>query len=112
MKNTLLFLATAVCCCFLNCTYPAEIQAPDATRYIRISPDNSSYFSFSDGTPYIPVGINMINPSGRNNENPDSAFMEIGQWMKNLSENGGNYIRIWLSPSFWDIEETAGKYSE
>ena len=80
--------------------------------YIRVSPDNFSYFSFSNGSPYIPVGINMINPSGRYSGNPDSAFYEIDQWMKNFSENGGNFIRVWLSNSFWDIEEEAGKYSE
>ena len=83
-----------------------------SNSYIKVSHDNFSYFSFSDGSPYIPVGINMINPSGRYNENPDSAFYEIDQWMKNLSENGGNFIRVWLSYSFWDIEEEAGKYNE
>ena len=54
----------------------------------------------------------MINPSGRYSGNPDSAFYEIDQWMKNLSENGGNFIRVWLSNSFWDIEEEAEKYNE
>ncbi|HET9277230.1 MAG TPA: hypothetical protein VFN95_03570, partial [Flavitalea sp.] len=82
-------------------------------RYIEISKINPAYFSFSDGSPYIPVGINLINPSGRNHENPDSAFDEIEQWMKNLFQYGGNYIRIWLSQSFWDIEDkAAGKYSD
>ena len=81
-------------------------------RYIGVSRDNPAYFSFSDGSSYIPVGINMINPSDRYRENPDSAFSEIDQWMKNLSENGGNYIRVWLSNSFWDMEEEAGKYKE
>ncbi len=81
--------------------------------FIGVSSVNPSYFSFSDGTPYIPVGINMINPSGRYNDNPDSALLEIGRWMKNLSENGGNYVRIWLSESFWDMEDKeAGVYSE
>lgn len=81
-------------------------------RYVKVSMENSSYFSFTDGVTYIPVGINMINPSGHFSEKPDSAFYEIDQWMKNLSENGGNYIRIWLSNSFWDIEEEAGNYNE
>ena len=80
--------------------------------FIGISKKNTAYFSYADGSTYIPVGINMINPSGRNASNPDSAFAEIEQWMKNLSVNGGNYIRIWLSNSFWDIEESAGKYDE
>ncbi len=90
-------------------------QSPNqssALRYIGVSKDNPSYFSFSDGSSYIPVGINMINPSSRTHENADSAFHEIEQWMKNLSENGGNYIRVWLSESFWDVEGQAGKYNE
>ncbi len=81
-------------------------------RFIGVSPANNSYFTFSDGQTYIPIGINMINPSGRYSANPDSAFYEIDQWMKNLSENGGNYVRVWLSNSFWDMEAEAGKYEE
>ena len=81
-------------------------------RFVEVSKLNSNYFAFSDGTTYIPIGINMINPSGRNGHNPDSAFAEIEGWMRNLSENGGNYIRIWLSQSFWDIELKAGQYDE
>ncbi len=61
-------------------------------RFIEVSPANTSYFTFSDGETYIPNGINMINPSGKYSNNPDSAFIEIDGWMKNLSENGGNYI--------------------
>jgi len=97
---------------FIGCRPDPSQNQPSPLRYIQVSKDNPSYFSFSDGAPYIPVGINMINPSSRNHENPDSAFYEIGQWMKNLSENGGNYIRVWVSESFWDIEDQAGKYSE
>jgi hypothetical protein len=89
-----------------------KAQKQSAKNYILVSAHNPSYFSFSDGSPYIPIGINMINPSGRYSNKPDSAFYEIEQWMKNLSENGGNYIRVWLSNSFWDIEEEAGKYND
>jgi Cellulase (glycosyl hydrolase family 5) len=82
-------------------------------RYIEVSKVNPAYFSFSDGSPYIPVGINLINPSSRTHENPDSAFHEMEQWMKNLADNGGNYIRVWLSESFWDMEDkVAGKYND
>src|SRR5450759_3024467 len=81
--------------------------------YIEVSIDNPSYFQFSDGSPYIPIGINMINPSGMYRDNPDSQLYEIGRWMKNLSDNGGNYVRVWLSQSFWDIEDQqAGRFSE
>jgi hypothetical protein len=80
--------------------------------YVEISRANSSYFQFSDGSPYIPVGLNMISPGGKYRNDPDSALWEMGQWMKKLSDNGGNYIRIWLSSPFWDIEDQkAGQYS-
>lgn len=93
---------------------PAFTQnQPAFSRYIGVSKHNPSYFSFSDNTPYVPVGINLINPSGRNHNNADSAFYEIELWMKNLAENGGNYVRIWLSQSFWDMEDqAAGTYRE
>ena len=101
MRTSLLLL-------FIVCT----LQCYPQHGFIQISEKNPSYFSFTDGTTYVPIGINMINPSGRNGNNPDSAFAEIDEWMKNLSANGGNYVRIWLSQSFWDVELTAGKYDE
>jgi len=97
-----------------SCSSDKSKPLPSGSKgYIEVSKANPAYFSYSDGTPYIPVGINMINPSGRYRNNPDSSLYEIDQWMKNLSANGGNYIRVWLSQSFWDIEdEKAGVYSE
>jgi hypothetical protein len=93
------------------CIFTATLAFPQ--RYITINKTNPSYLSFSDGQTYVPIGINMINPSGRNSNNVDSAFSEIEQWMKSLSMNGGNYVRIWLSQSFWDVEEdSAGRYDE
>lgn len=87
--------------------------SPGSHGFIEVSRENPLYFAFSDGSPYIPVGINMINPSGRYRNNPDSSLYEIEQWMKNLSANGGNYVRVWLSQSFWDIEDTkAGEFTE
>ena len=99
-----------------GCNNNSNVKKPlpsGSKGYIEISRENPSCFQFSDGSPYIPVGINMINPSGRYHAKPDSAMIEIERWMKELSANGGNYIRVWLSESFWDIEDKeAGKYSE
>jgi hypothetical protein len=81
--------------------------------YIQISTENPAYFQYSDGIPYIPIGINMVSPGGRYQNNADSGLMEFGLWMKKLSENNGNYMRIWLSQSFWDIEDQkAEEYRE
>ena len=85
--------------------------AASAQRYVEVSKNNPAYFALSDGTTYIPIGINLINPGG-GGSNADTAFAEIEAWMKNLSENRGNYIRIWLSQNFWDVETEAGKYNE
>ena len=97
-----------------SCSSDSSKKLPEGSKgYIKVSRENPSYFAFSDGSPYIPVGINMINPSGRYRDNPDSSLYEIEQWMKALSSNGGNYVRVWLSQSFWDIEDKkAGEYSE
>lgn len=102
-----------VVCITCNSDHSKKHQISSGHGYIGISSDNPSYFQFSDGTPYIPVGINMISPGGRYKNNPDSALYEMGQWMKKLSENGGNYVRVWLSSPFWDIEDQrAGEYNE
>jgi len=94
----------------LSTVYFINDEKSPAPNYVEISPDNTSYFQLSDGSPYIPIGINMINPNYPIND-PDSALLEVETWMKNLSENGGNYVRIWLSQSFWDMEEEkAGVY--
>jgi hypothetical protein len=101
----------AIVCLLLGVAVALNTTAQNT--YIGVSKTNPSYFSYADGTTYIPVGINMINPSGKNEKDPEAAFAEIEEWMKNLSANGGNYIRVWLSQSFWDIEdEKAGQYNE
>lgn len=101
---------------FMACNSGRNTKSDKTTcsrGYIVTSSLNPGYFQYTDGTPYIPIGINMINPGRDYRHNPDSALYEIESWMKNLSENGGNYVRVWLSQSFWDIEdEQAGKYNE
>jgi hypothetical protein len=96
----------------ISCNSGNKNKPAQGKGYVEISRENSAYFEFSDGSPYIPVGLNMISPGGKYRNNPDSALWEMGQWMKKLSDNGGNYIRIWLSSPFWDIEDQkAGQYS-
>lgn len=113
MKFHLSYLAAALTACALGACTPPEKSEPKVPAYVAVSPDQPAYFQLTDGRPYIPIGINMINPSGKYRNNPDSALYEIGEWMRKLSENGGNYVRVWLSQSFWDIEDQqAGVYSE
>ena len=39
------------------------------------------------------------------------GLARMEQWMKELSNNGGNFLRVWLSSPFWDVEhERCGVY--
>jgi hypothetical protein len=80
-------------------------------RYIRVSSRNPHYFEYSDGQTFIPVGPNICWERFEKDEVKVLKLYE--QRFKNLSENGGNYARIWLSASFFEIEhEQAGQYDE
>jgi len=87
---------------------PIDSKSP----YVRVSPRDHRYLELSDGKPYIPIGLNMISPPGvRRGE--DEALRGMEAWLASLSSNGGNYIRVWLSNDFWDVEhEKSGVYDE
>jgi len=87
----------------------AGAQATDQP-YVRVSPRDPHYFELSDGRPYIPIGLNMIAPPGGREK---EALAQMETWMRKLSENGGNFIRIWLSNDFFDVEHArSGVYDE
>ena len=102
----------ALCCFMLAPLCPAGITGEqDKDRpYVRVSPRDPRYFELSDGRPYIPIGLNMIAPPGRDEK---QALAQMDEWMRKLSNNGGNFIRIWLSNPFFDIEHArSGAYDE
>ena len=78
--------------------------------FVRVSPRDRRYFELSDGSPYVPIGLNMVAPYG---DTEEEALARMEQWIQSLSENGGNYIRIWLSHNFFDVEhDKSGLYDE
>jgi hypothetical protein len=88
----------------------AYAAGPDPTAFVRVSPRDHRYLELSDGTPYIPIGLNMISPP-RVNEGEDEALRGMDAWLSSLASNGGNYIRVWLSNPFWDVEHSrSGEY--
>src|ERR1035441_1189031 len=75
--------------------------------FVRVSPRDPRYFELSDGRPYIPIGLNMIAPPG------NEGLPGLEAWMDRLQANGGNYIRVWLSNPFFDVEHVrCGDYDE
>ncbi len=102
-KNILFLLLTI---CFALNLFSSENKG----HFIQVSERDCRYLEFDNGKPYIPIGLNMLQAYGSSSSEHMGQFEE---WMKQLSENGGNYIRVWLSSPFWDIEhEKSGEYDE
>lgn len=77
--------------------------APEAA-YVRVSPRDPRYFELTDGTPYVPIGLNLITP-------PGDGFDGWAAWMDQLAANRGNFIRVWLSQRWTEVEhERSGVY--
>lgn len=105
MKSRLFLAAWS---CLLGLCGAHETLAGES--FVRVSPRDARYFELSDGKPYIPIGLNMIAPPGRDEK---QARAQMEDWMSKLSANGGNYIRLWLSNPFFDIEHAqSGVYDE
>ncbi len=105
-----------ICLCSLLVSFVAWPQslseAQDSTEddksFVRVSACDNRYFELTNGRPFVPVGLNMIAPPG---DNEEQALARMEQWIRSLSENRGNYIRLWLSNNFFDIEhERSGQY--
>jgi hypothetical protein len=78
--------------------------------YVRVSLRDPRYLELTDGNPYVPIGLNLIHPRS-SQESEGLAQME--RWMTMLAGNGGNFLRVWLSSPFWDVEHLeAGAYDE
>ena len=89
-------------------TSQAIKHSPDSGHFVRVSVRDSRYFELTNGRPFVPIGLNMIAPRGAD-EKEALACME--QWIESLAENRGNYIRLWLSHNFFDVEhEHSGQY--
>ncbi len=89
---------------------PCRPARADEETFVRVSPRDPRYFELSDGRPYIPIGLNMIAPPGGDEQ---EALAGMEDWMRRLSANGGNFIRLWLSNPFFDVEHRrSGVYDE
>jgi hypothetical protein len=109
MKLNLWGLALAAWCGLVGITRASENTA----AFVRVSPRDPRYFELSDGRPYLPIGLNMIAPDGARGNDEAGGLRRMDEWMQQLSTNGGNFIRVWLSSPFWEVEhERSGVYDE
>ncbi len=83
-----------------------------ADSFVRVSPRDSRYFETTNGQPYIPIGLNLIHPSGQGKA-VEAKLEELDRWLTKLAANSGNHIRVWLSSQFYEVEQRrAGEYDE
>ena len=71
--------------------------------YVKVSAENPFYFELTNGDTYIPIGANLC--WAKDMDTLESYF-------KKLSENGGNFARIWLNFPGQEIETEYGKADE
>ncbi len=99
-------VAAAACAWAVHAAFCSLVSAEE---FVRVSPRDYHYLELSDGRPYVPIGLNLIAPNTRD----EDGLARMSQWMDKLAASGGNYIRVWISSPFWDIEhERAGVYDE
>lgn len=84
--------------------------------YVEISKNDPRYFSYSDGSRFYPIGINLafITPYSKSNgdEFGYTGFKYLGmrqyeRWFRDCHENGVNLVRIWIGHEYFspDTEE-------
>ena len=80
-------------------------------HYVRTSPADARYFEQTDGTPFIPIGINLCFPRFLHRE--EEILDYYRKHITALAENGGNFLRLWLSSPFFELEkEGEGLFDE
>lgn len=67
-----------------------DVEKTNSRGFIRRAKDNTRYFQYDSGDPYFVIGLNMAWPDR------ESGAARIGEWFKKLSDNGGNWARVWM----------------
>ncbi len=76
-----------------------EVEPTDGPHGpVRISPHNPLLLAWADGTPYVPVGINLCWANG-----PD-RLGTFRRHLRRFAARGGNHIRLWAASWFGQIE--------
>lgn len=88
------------------------VSAAAGEAFVRVSPRDARYLELSNGQPYIPIGLNMVGPDAKSSDEA-GGLRCMETWFQKLSTNGANYVRIWISNGFFDVEhERSGVYDE
>ena len=90
----------------LVCLFAGPVAGAEDRPFVCVSPRDGRYFELTDGSPYIPIGLNIIHPA-------TAGWDDYRRWFRTLEENGGNFVRVWLSHGTFDVEhEQSGVFDE
>lgn len=98
---------------FANCNSIDKTKTKIGSEFpILISEEYPQYFVTNTGVTWIPISTNYL-PSGFTNDGDNQKAYELMEdYFKKFSENGGNSMRIWISTSPLEIEDTReGEYN-
>lgn len=73
-----------------NSAAAVTVNGSASHGFIHVSPADSRYFRYDDGTVYVPVGEDMA-WSGSGNS------YQFDQWQNALAAGGGNFMRVWMA---------------
>ncbi len=91
----------------------------DNHGFVKVSDRDRRYFSYSDGTSYYPIGINMAFPTvyfasnghefGKSREIQYNGIKDYEWWFRRAAKNGVNLVRLWLGYDYFtpDTEDAA-----
>ncbi|MGB9797066.1 MAG: DUF5060 domain-containing protein [bacterium] len=71
-----------------------KVKGKDGEGFIRRSENSPYYLRFDSGKSFFAIGENMC--WGR--------LEDYQRWLKELGDNGGNYIRVWMCPWHLSLE--------
>ncbi|WP_321475048.1 cellulase family glycosylhydrolase [uncultured Paludibaculum sp.] len=73
--------------------------------FVQVSKSDPHYLELSSGDAFLPIGQNIGWERFATDEN--EVFARTGTRFRNLSRNGGNLARVWLSHPFYDFDPGA-----
>ncbi|UCD50651.1 MAG: cellulase family glycosylhydrolase [Phycisphaerales bacterium] len=76
----------------------AADRQDDLASFVVVSPRDSRYFELSNGSPYIPIGFNLVGPPREE---------EFDRLFATMAANRVNYLRVWLGHNQWNVEHRA-----
>ncbi|MEK8045241.1 hypothetical protein [Ideonella margarita] len=76
----------------------ADVARVPRHHHISLDASNPRYFAFEDGTPHVPVGLNICWGMS------DDTLADYRRWFTRLAAQGGNFARLWMASWSFGIE--------